>query len=141
MQVGQRTELVYSYGITTAPKATDDAWSDVFIRHDISDSGHHYNSNYSGELNLTTSHGVLFLDAIFGSATQDDEIGWIDILDNAFDFRDSDLGINMYLMTYSMYSLLGKDAEALLKYTALTTNAHRTFQPFFFSILSTINCR
>ncbi|KAF2684370.1 hypothetical protein K458DRAFT_431338 [Lentithecium fluviatile CBS 122367] len=51
--------------------------------------------------------------------------------DNAFNIRDQDLGLNMDLMTYSMYALADRDLEALLNYTTLLAHANRTFQTFF----------
>jgi hypothetical protein len=51
--------------------------------------------------------------------------------DSSFNFRDTENGLNMDLMTYSMYTMVGKDPNALLNYTALTTNANRTLQTFF----------
>jgi len=51
--------------------------------------------------------------------------------DNAFNIRDQDFGLNMDLMTYSMYTLGRKDPEALLNYTTLTNHANRTLQTFF----------
>lgn len=56
---------------------------------------------------------------------------WEPALDNAFVIRDREHGLNMDLMTYSMYALAAKDTQALLNYTTLTRHANRTFQTFF----------
>jgi hypothetical protein len=101
------------------------AWSDAFTRHEI--PGHTpalVNKSYEGPMNITTSFGILFLGSILGSANRDFD-------DNAFVFRDKERGIDMDLMTNTMYAMAGKDAEALLDYTTFTELADRTFQMFF----------
>jgi hypothetical protein len=83
------------------------------------------------------SFGVLFFDALFLSADRRniDSLGYDNaeelLEDSTFNFRDTDNGLNMDLMTYSMYTMVGKDPKALLNYTTLTTNANRTLQTFF----------
>lgn len=56
---------------------------------------------------------------------------WEDVDDNAFAVRDQERGLNMDLMTYSMYALANKNPEALLDYNTLVSHANRTFQTFF----------
>ncbi|KAL1598896.1 hypothetical protein SLS60_008040 [Paraconiothyrium brasiliense] len=127
------SHVVYSYELLRKPEPIKSAWSDVFVRHDLSGSGEHYERNYTGRLNMTTSFGILYLDAIFGGADRG-SVGaptLEDLDDNVYNIRDRGLGLNMDLMTYSMFTLGGKDARVLLNYTALTTHANRTFQTFF----------
>ena len=136
VSVDKNTGTIHSYELKEAPKVDSGAWSEVFVRHDISQSRQHYNANYSGGLNITTSYGVLFLDAMFGAydRSPEDSVpggGFEYLLDNAFNIRDQDVGMNMDLMTYSMYALADKDPEALLNYTTLVSHANRTFQTFF----------
>lgn len=56
---------------------------------------------------------------------------WEPSSDNAFVMRDRQHGLNMDLMTYSMFTLANKDPEALLNYSTLVGHANRTFQTFF----------
>lgn len=53
------------------------------------------------------------------------------LTDNTFIMRDSKHGLNMDLMTYTMYNLANKDPQALLDYTRLAANADYTLQTFF----------
>ncbi|KAF1960511.1 hypothetical protein CC80DRAFT_532175 [Byssothecium circinans] len=134
--VNQDTGFIYSYNLSTAPQPMKSAWSEVFQRHDLSDSNEHYHRLHMGHLNFTTSFGILFLGGLLGAAEQDADIGSFEdvgkgVLNNAFRFRDQVRGLNMDLMSYSMYELAGQDPEALLNYTTLTTHANRTFQTFF----------
>lgn len=136
VSVDKDTGVVYSHTITDSPRPADGAWTEAFIRRDISSSSKHYMRNYTGKLNVTTSFGVLFLDALLGAADRDTygepAAGPFEPLDdNAFNIRDQSLGMNMDLMTYSMYALAEKEPEALLNYTTLVTHANRTFQAFF----------
>ncbi|KAF2437904.1 hypothetical protein P171DRAFT_477814 [Karstenula rhodostoma CBS 690.94] len=126
------SHIVYSYELLREPESLQSAWSDVFVRHDISDSGSHYTTNYTGPLNMTTSFGVLFADAMFGSGDRSPLGNAVeDLDDNTSNIREPSLGQNMDLMTYSMFAIADKDPQALLNYTALTTYANRTFQTFF----------
>ncbi|OAG04039.1 uncharacterized protein CC84DRAFT_1149876 [Paraphaeosphaeria sporulosa] len=127
------SHTVHSYEILREPETLKSAWSDVFVRHDISDSRSHYNANYTGPLNITTSFGVLFADAMFGSGASSSLQTYPveDLNDNKYNIREPTLGLNMDLMTYSMFAIADKDPQVLLNYTALTTYANRTFQTFF----------
>lgn len=51
--------------------------------------------------------------------------------DHAFVMRDHENGFNMDLMTYSMYTMAGKDPEALLDYDTFVSHANKTLQTFF----------
>lgn len=127
------TRAVHSYELLRVPEPIKSAWSDVFVRHDFSDSERHYEQNYTGKLNITTSFGVLFLDAIFGGANRgsNTETGPESLSDNVYNIREQGLGLNMDLMTYSMFTLGDKDSHALLNYTTLTRLTNQTFQTFF----------
>jgi hypothetical protein len=72
-------------------------------------------------LPIQRSFGVLFLDAMFGAT--DRGTGKLgsrqingELNDNTFSIRDQDSGLNMDLTTYSIYTLVRKDSEALLYY-------------------------
>lgn len=132
--VDRHTHQVYSstFGLA-ATAAAPNSWSDVFTRHDI--AGRQPNGTFSNPTqNLTTSFGILFVEALLGLADRRHTVGvsyteaWNE---NAFVVRDDNRGINMDLMTYSMYTMAGKDPEALLNYTTLVEHADRTFQTFF----------
>ncbi|KAL5385541.1 hypothetical protein DPSP01_004655 [Paraphaeosphaeria sporulosa] len=138
--VNQATGTVLSYTLEGSPVVDDAAWSQVFLLRSPSNTSRHYDNNkYIGLLNVTTSFGVLFFDTLFGAADRTGiTIGggtapanFETLTDNVFNFRDVANGLNMDLMTYSMYAMAGRDSSALLNYTTLVTNANRTLQTFF----------
>ncbi|OAL47772.1 hypothetical protein IQ07DRAFT_571304 [Pyrenochaeta sp. DS3sAY3a] len=127
---------VHSYSIKDSIIADTSAWEDVFTRHELDKSDTIYETNYTGPLNITTSYGILFLDSLLGSADRRHEssqgvVYYEDLNDNAFVIRDQKRGLNMDLMTYSMFNLAKKDPDALLDYTTLVEHADQTFQAFF----------
>ncbi|KAF2850524.1 hypothetical protein T440DRAFT_479216 [Plenodomus tracheiphilus IPT5] len=122
-----RSRVVYSHSITGSAVPVDAAWTDVFQgRANVSNT-------YSGPLNVKTSFGVLFLDSLLGAADRREVVtsSTERVDDNAFVFRDKEHGMNMDLMTNSMYTMANKDPHALLNYTTLVTYADRTIQTFF----------
>jgi hypothetical protein len=131
--VDVHTGDVYSATIVNLPSAAEEAWSSVFTRHNESDN--YIRQSGSGPVqNITTSYGILFLSALLGLADRDHTVGGSfveDLNENAFVFRDPQNGLNMDLMTYSMYTLADKNPEALLDFTTLTRHADHTFQTFF----------
>jgi hypothetical protein len=125
---------VHSYHTEGKAAKVDVAWADVFTRHE--DPEARINDTYSSlTQNLTSSFGVLFLDSLLGSTDRlTGTVGtgaYERLSENAFVFRDANNGINMDLMTYSMYTLAKQDPEALLNYTAMAHFADLTFQTFF----------
>ena len=54
-----------------------------------------------------------------------------DLIDNTYNIRDEINGLNMDFMTYSMYSMAGKDPTALLDTELFTKLAQKTFTTFF----------
>jgi hypothetical protein len=128
------TGNVVSYTIDEAAKAADVAWKDVFIQHEPDSTAllnARLNASSLQPVNITTSFGVLFLDSLLGTTDRSEDGSSEQEDANAFTFRDRNNGVNMDLMTYSMYTLAGKDPEALLNFTTLATHADRTFQTFF----------
>lgn len=126
--VDPQTGMVHSYTIDSPTKQIDSAWANVFL------GSERVNRNYSGPLNITTSLGVLFLDGILGSAdrrTGYGNSGQENLDDNAFVILDRERGINIDLMTSSMYAMANKDPDALLNYTTLVNYADRTIETFF----------
>jgi hypothetical protein len=131
--VDRSSGQVHTYQFDATTSTTNAAWSDVFTRHDDPSMHHNRNSSVPSQ-NVTASFGVLFLDALLGLADRShtSTVSYTESLDeNAFVFRDPGNGINMDLMTYSMYTLAKKDPEALLNFTTLAHHADRTFQTFF----------
>jgi hypothetical protein len=59
------------------------------------------------------------------------------ITDNTFKIRDTGKGLNLDLMTYSMYTLAGKDPDALLNATTMLLLAQKTFETYFQHFVST----
>jgi hypothetical protein len=129
--VDKQTGIAHSFNLTGRPTSLNSAWSERFVRHDLSGSKSHYDENYTGKLNITASFGILFLDGLFGAYDRSTNSPDTDLKDNAFSIRDQKHGLNMDLMTYAMYALANKEPEALLNYTTLVTNANRTLQTFF----------
>jgi hypothetical protein len=52
--VDKVTNIVHSYELHGTVSAEESAWSEAFIRHDISNGTAHYNTSYLGPLNMTT---------------------------------------------------------------------------------------
>jgi len=141
--VDVKTGVIQSYEIISSVGPAKSAWSEVFVRHALThgNATQQYDEEYRGPLNITTSYGILFMgsmlkaaDSYFGgplgtSPTEDPS-------DNAFVMRDPETGMNMDLMTYSMYSLANKNPRALLDYATLVTHANHTFQTFFQHFIS-----
>lgn len=127
--VDPETGSVYSSELKSTPQPIQSPWGDVFVPHEVSNPVTNY-TLYSGQLNFTTSFGILFMDAMLGAIRLTRRLTQHHS-DNAFDIRETNQGENMDLMTYSMYSLVKKDADALLNYTTLVTSANQTFQTFF----------
>lgn len=142
--VDQRTGTVHSYEVIGSIDPAQSAWSEVFVRHALTygNSTQHYDEEYDGPLNITTSYGVLFMGSMFRAA--DPTLGlrrfagdvMEPLYDNSFVMRDREIGMNMDLMTYSMYSLAKKDPQALLDYATLVAHADQTFQTFFQHFIS-----
>jgi hypothetical protein len=128
------TGNIIAHTFEDAATAADVAWRDVFVQHQ-SDSNTRLNKTSSQPMNITSSFGVLFLDSLLGTADRLESVPTNSKSENrkanAFAFRDENNGISMDLMTYSMYTLAGKDPEALLNFTTLATYADHTFQTFF----------
>jgi hypothetical protein len=86
------------------------------------------------EFSNIDNYGVPFMDAMFRASDPSTDTVYAtafeDPEDNAFVMRDQDHSLNMNFMTYSMYALANKDAEALLDYDTLVTHANRPFQAF-----------
>jgi hypothetical protein len=123
--VDAQSGTVLSWKVGSAIEPMELAWADAFTRHEVPERTPGLaNGSYMGPLNVTTSFGILFLGSLLGSANRD-------LDDNAFVFRDKEYGIDMDLMTNTMYAMADKDAEALLNYTTFTELADRTFQAFF----------
>ncbi|KAI4711764.1 hypothetical protein J4E89_003206 [Alternaria sp. Ai002NY15] len=140
--VDVETGMVQSYEIISPVGPAKSAWSEVFVRHAPThgNATQQYDKKYRGPLNVTTSYGVLFMGSMFKAA--DPNLGpegtlfMESLRDNAFIMRDAETGMNMDLMTYSMYSLANKDPQALLDYATLVTHANHTFQTFFQHFIS-----
>lgn len=129
--VDEDTGTVHSFEITDAIRATPEAWSEVFVQRNFSDhdSTQRFNESYKGLVNMTTSYGVLFMGSIFKAAS-DKVTLWEYLHDNAFVLRDMDNGMNMDLMTYSMYNLANRDPKALLDYKTLVAHAEKNLRNF-----------
>ncbi|KAI4943902.1 hypothetical protein J4E91_009049 [Alternaria rosae] len=140
--VDVETGKIQSHEIISSVGPAKSAWSEVFVRRALThdNATQQYDERYEGPLNITTSYGILFMGSMFKAA--DSYVGprgtlsTESISDNAFVMRDPETGINMDLMTYSMYSLANKNPRALLDYATLVTHANHTFQTFFQHFIS-----
>ena len=140
--VDMETSMAQSHEIIGSVDPAQSAWSEVFVRHALTyeNATQRHDERYEGALNVTTSHGILFMGSMFKAA--DPNIGPTGtsfaefIHDNAFVMRDPDIGMNMDLMTYSMYNLTNKDSQALLDYATLVARTNHTFQTFFQHFIS-----
>ncbi|KAK0610239.1 hypothetical protein DIS24_g12137 [Lasiodiplodia hormozganensis] len=138
--VNEQTGEVQSYSILDEPKSSDDAWRDVYLMHQAASGGAH------DILSVTVTYGVLFLDALLGASIHNNMFrlngNRADNVDEAlsdvtFNFRDTDQGLDLDLMTYSMYSMVDKDPKALLNATIMADLANKTFSTFFQHFVST----
>jgi hypothetical protein len=82
------------------------------------------------------SYGVLFLSALLGASDlkgirEEDYNTNENLDDTTFNIRDTANGLNLDLMSYSMYKSGGENSSALLNATTLSTLAQSTFQTFF----------
>lgn len=57
--------------------------------------------------------------------------------DQAYTFRDHDLGLNLDLMTYAMYVQTGRIPDVLLNATVMASTTQRVFQTYFQHFVST----
>ncbi|KAI1106361.1 hypothetical protein F4804DRAFT_330350 [Jackrogersella minutella] len=131
---------VISFDLIDEPQPDPYAWTDDFKQH----------KTYTGiceapqcsniySINITTSHGILFITGLLGAADLDDFEG-TDLQtyltaqseetdDQTFNIRQA--GLNVDLMTYSMLSLVNYDHEALLDMNTLQSTAQKTFTALF----------
>ncbi|KAL1632413.1 hypothetical protein SLS56_003655 [Neofusicoccum ribis] len=122
LTVDQRTGQVQSFRITDEPKSALEAWKDLYIGREH------------------RGYGALFQDAMLYASNillLSGERTNSEIMDDmTFNFRDPNNGLNVDLMTYSMYILAGKDPEALLDASTLQRLANKTFSTFFQHFIS-----
>ncbi|KAI2467832.1 hypothetical protein F4781DRAFT_298912 [Annulohypoxylon bovei var. microspora] len=136
---------VISFDLIDEPQPDQYAWSDDFKQH----------KNYNGlcessgcnnlySINITTSHGILFITGLLGAADLSDfegtdiepwNIATEPVDDQTFNIREP--GLNADLMTYSMLSLVDYDHEALLDLDTLQRTAQQTFSALFQNYAST----
>ena len=138
MKVDADNEQVLEFDILGTPHSNEYAWIDAFTEYlPIDEIGN--------LVNITTSHGVLFVNGLLGAAdtskfSEPDD--WTDpvskqalddilenVEDKTFNFRDP--GLNVDMMSYSMLSLVGNNHQALLDLTTLERTAQKTFTAMF----------
>ncbi|KAK1146420.1 hypothetical protein N8T08_003207 [Aspergillus melleus] len=134
--VNPTTGDIQAFSILDRPKTMDDAFSDNFLIH----NGTHRDPEELGYLvfNTTISYGRLFMSSMLTAASTlnlagNRVIGFTteNTDDNTYTIRDETNGLNMDFMTYSMYSLAGKDPSALIDPDTFTKYASQTFSTFF----------
>jgi len=126
--------FVQSYRILGDPKADPFAWADDFVLRE----NPNITARTAGDdnMNVTTSYGVMFIEALLGAASLKTLAGCGDygcgreyLDDRTFNIRRT--GLNVDYMTYSMLSLAQNDSLALLDANNLTSLAQLTFTTFF----------
>ncbi|KAH0174627.1 hypothetical protein KCU67_g657, partial [Aureobasidium melanogenum] len=136
------TGIVQNYSILGTPQIATEAWSDPYLRRNVSiDYSDGYINlprgyyNVSVYRNITVNWGHMFLDALaFSGTAQDIRISsWQpeteDLNDRAFNFRYA--GLNADFMSYCMLQLAKGDKAALLDHGRLISLANETFSVFF----------
>ncbi|PLB55395.1 hypothetical protein P170DRAFT_39733 [Aspergillus steynii IBT 23096] len=134
--VNPSTGDIQTFSILDEPETMDDAFSDNFLVH----NGTHRDPDDLGYLvfNATISYGRLFMSSMLTAASTlnlagNRVIGFTteNTDDNTYTIRDETNGLNMDFMTYSMYSLAGKDPSALIDPDTFLKYASQTFTTFF----------
>lgn len=149
---------IQTFSITSQPIELTEAFSDNFLPHNETrfsrETGLIY---YNVTLRYVTTHlnktrirmkvakvfensyGRLFMASMLtaadtlhlGGAAHIGGYSTEDLADNTYNIRDEINGLNMDFMTYSMYSMAGKDPSALLNGETYSTLAQKTFTTFF----------
>ena len=150
--VDMTTGYVQSYKILTPPQNTNHPWTDHWAeRHDTppgqspdpEDLYAQSNVSYSVlYTQLNVSYGVLFQDTLMYASNL--EIIWPksspfevpssvveDLDDKNFNFKLQDQGLNVDLMSYSMYKLAGGDVKMLMDPTQMEKVGQKVFKTFF----------
>ena len=138
--VDMSTGRVWDYKILTTPKTTNHPWTDVYDQHTYNGPENNSTTDAYGT-QLTVSHGVLFQDALLhaadlsvfwpGGRSQDGDSFTEDLSDTNFNFRLRDQGLNVDLMSYTMYSLAGGDLNTLTNPTQMQALGTKVFSTFF----------
>ncbi|OTA99510.1 hypothetical protein M426DRAFT_67631 [Hypoxylon sp. CI-4A] len=136
--VSTQDSQVIHYELTGNPVADPYAWSDDFKQHkDYEGICDHPECSNIYSINITTSHGILFMTGLLGAADLSDFAGTDlsyttaseDISDQTFNIRQP--GLNADLMTYSMLSLVDYNHDALLDPETLERTAQKAFSALF----------
>ena len=138
--VDMSTGRVWNYTILTTPTTTKHPWTDVYDQHTYTGPETNITDGTFGT-QLTVSHGVLFQDALLhaadltvfwpGGRSEAGDSKTEDLSDTNFNFRLRDQGLNVDLMSYSMYSLAGGDLDILTNPTQMATLGNKVFSTFF----------
>ncbi|KAK5800176.1 hypothetical protein VI817_002388 [Penicillium citrinum] len=134
--VNPETGVVQSFNITDEPRERENAFSDNFLPHNKTKVDR---DNVKLRYNVTVSYGRLFMASMltaadtFGISGASHGSGYIleDLKDNTYNIRDEINGLNMDFMTYSMYTLAGRDPKRLSDPDTFNELAQRTFATFF----------
>ncbi|TGJ83738.1 hypothetical protein E0Z10_g5028 [Xylaria hypoxylon] len=127
---------VLSYEILEEPRADQDAWNSPWIEYQK-------NLTFSDpnwyKVNITVSHGVLFVTGLLGAADMRNFGGLAvdispadtieDTQEQTFNFRQP--GLNVDYMTYAMLSLVDFDHQQLLDAAVLERTAQHTFSTMY----------
>ncbi|KAJ5684327.1 uncharacterized protein N7477_000672 [Penicillium maclennaniae] len=127
---------ILSFNITSTPETAPDAFADNYLPHNKTEirmrDGYMY-------YNVTLSYGRLFTSTMLTAADTahiggaGHVIGYTteDLDDNTYNIRDEMNGLNMDFMTYSIFSMAGKDPKALLDAETFKNLTEKTFTTFF----------
>ncbi|KAI1130831.1 hypothetical protein F5Y10DRAFT_288558 [Nemania abortiva] len=137
--VDSRDGRVLSYKILETPRAFQDAWNSPWIQYKNNDTFGDIGDPNWPKVNITVSHGVLFVTGLLGAAdvanfgaravdvspAQSIE----DTQEQTFNFRQP--GLSVDYMTYAMLSLVDFDHQQLLDAAVLERTAQRTFSTMY----------
>ncbi|KAH0360600.1 hypothetical protein KCU65_g9309, partial [Aureobasidium melanogenum] len=136
------TGVVQDYSILDTPQNATEAWSDPYLRRNVSiDYSEGYielpraAGNDTVYRNYTVNWGHVFFQALVSASTADqvfteyDPSVAEDLDDRVFNFRYP--GLNVDFMSYCMLQLVKGDKAALLDHNRLTGLANETFSVFF----------
>lgn len=122
------------YSILQEPESDPFAWADIFVQRKNPNTTAYEDGDYVK--NVTTSYGVMFLEALLKAASlqalsgcPNGGCGTENLNDRTFNIRRP--GLNVDYMSYSMLSLANNDTQALLDPEALSNLAQKTFSTFF----------
>ncbi|KAJ4529589.1 hypothetical protein HRR86_003382 [Exophiala dermatitidis] len=141
--VDMSTGRVWKYSVVDAPKTVGWPWTDVYQSHSYTQPGDGVDKGVIHD-QVTVSPGVLFQDALmfaadlqkFWPAGGASYIHTENLDDKNFNFRLPPQGLNVDLMSYSMYQLAHGDMDVLMDPSQMEQLGQRVLATFFQHFIS-----